>query len=184
MEREGRISTFQPPEKSRIRVGLAGDGSTEIHFPMLRNPTVALGLLAFLMLWIGVTVLFFKEHAPLIFIIAWMLMDVFVGSWVLSLLFGSTSAYVRAGEITIVSRLLGIPVRRRHLVLSEITDVRSGAGMSSGSTVYRRIQIDQKGKGAISFGDGIPDSIEADWIASTIAKALGLQGSRAGSAAR
>ena len=46
--------------------------------------------------------------------------------------------------------------------------------MSAGSTVYRRIQIHRAGKNTISFGDGIPDSIEADWIASTIAKAVGL----------
>jgi hypothetical protein len=173
-QRDARISAFQAPEKSRIRVALANDGSTEIFFPAFRNPAVALTMLGFLVLWIGVTIVLFRDHAPLIFRIAWPIMDVLIGIWVLSLLFGSTSVHARNGEITIVSRLLGIPIRNRHLALSEINDIRSGSGMSSGNTVYRRIQIHRAGKDTISFGDGIPDSIEADWIASTIAKAVGL----------
>jgi hypothetical protein len=67
-----------------------------------------------------------------------------------------------------------VPIRHRHLTLSQVNDIRSGSGMYAGNTVYRRIQIHRAGKDTISFGDGIPDSIEADWIASTIAKAVGL----------
>ena len=131
-------------------------------------------MLGFLVLWIGLTIVIFKDNAPLIFKIAWPFSDVLIGIWVLSLLFGSTSAHARNGEITIVSRLLGIPIRNRHLALSEINDIRTGSGMYAGNTVYGRIQIYCAGKDTISFGDGIPDSIEADWIASTIAKAVGL----------
>jgi hypothetical protein len=174
-QRDARINAFQAPEKSRIRVALAGDGSTEVFFPAFRNPAVALAMLGFLVLWIGVTIVIFKDNAPLIFKIAWPFMDVLIGSWVLSLLFGSTTAHAGNGEITIVSRLIGIPIRNRHLTLSQIDDIRSGAGMSAGNSVYRRIQIHRAGKDTVSFGDGIPDSIQADWIASTIAKAVGLR---------
>jgi hypothetical protein len=173
-QRDARISGFQPPEKSPIRVALAHDGSTEIFFPAFRNPAVGLVMLGFLVLWIGVTIIIFKDNAPLIFKIAWPFSDVLIGIWVLALLVGSTSAHARNGEITIVSRLLGIPIRNRHLALSQINDIRSGSGMYAGNTVYRRIQIHCAGNDTISFGDGIPDSIEADWIASTIAKAVGL----------
>jgi hypothetical protein len=173
-QRDARINAFQAPEKSRIRVGLAGDGSTEVLFPAFRNPAVALSMLGFMVLWIGLTIVIFKDNAPLVFKIAWPFSDVLIGIWVLSLLFGSTIAHARNGEITIVSRLLGIPIRKRHLALSEINDIRTGSGMYAGNTVYRRIQIHRAGKDTISFGDGIPDSIEADWIASTIAKAVGL----------
>jgi hypothetical protein len=174
-QRDARINTFQPPEKSRIRVTLAADGSTEVSFPAFRNPGVALPTVAFFALWIGVTIIIFKDNGPLIFKLAWPLMDLLIGSWVMSLLFGSTSVRARSGEITVVNRLLGIPVRSRRLALSDINDIRSGSGMSSGSTVYRHVQIDCAGNERISFGDGIRDSIEADWIASTIAKAVGLQ---------
>lgn len=173
-QRNARITAFQAPEKSRIRVALADDGSTEVFFPSFRNPAVALAVLGFLVLWIGLTIILFKDNAPLIFRIAWPFSDVLIGIWVLSLLFGSTSAHARNGEVTIVSRLLGIPIRNHHLVLSQINDIQSGAGMYAGNTVYRRIQIHLTGKDTISFGDGIPDSIEADWIASTIANAVGL----------
>jgi hypothetical protein len=173
-QRDARINAFQAPEKSRIRVALAADGSTEIFFPAFRNPAVALAVLGFLVLWIGLTIIIFKDNAPLIFKIAWPFSDVLIGIWVLALLVGSTSAHVRNGEITIVSRLLAIPIRNRHLALSQINDIRSGSGMSAGNTVYRRIQIHRAGQDTISFGDGIPDSIEANWIASTIAKAVGL----------
>jgi hypothetical protein len=173
-QRDARINAFQAPEKSRIRVAFADDGSTEILFPAFRTPAVALAVLGFLVLWIGLTIVIFKDNAPLIFKIAWPFSDVLIGVWVLSLLFGSTSAHARNGEITIVSRLLGIPIRQRHLALSQINDIRSGSGMYAGNTVYRRIQIHRAGQDTINFGDGIPDSIEADWIASTIAKAVGL----------
>src|SRR5208282_3538670 len=111
------------------RVARAADGSTEIFFPAFRNPAVALGMLGFLVLWIGLTIILFKDHAPLIFRIAWPFSDLLIGIWVLSLLFGSTSAHARNGEITIVSRLLGIPIRKRHTSLSQINDIRSGSGM-------------------------------------------------------
>jgi len=176
-QRDARVNAFQPPEKSRIRVALAADGSTEVFFLAFRNPAVALALLGFLVLWIGLTIILFKDHAPLIFRIAWPFSDVLIGIWVLSLLFGSTSVHARNGDLTIVWRLLGIPLWSRHLSLSEIDDIRSGSGTSAGNTVYRRIQIHRAGNAAISFGDGIADSIEADWIASTIAKAVGLSGS-------
>jgi hypothetical protein len=173
-QRDARINAFQAPEKSRIRVALGADGSTEVFFPAFRNPAVALAVLGFLVLWIGLTIIIFKDNAPLIIKIAWPFSDVLIGIWALALLFGSTSAHARNGEITIVSRLLGIPIRHRYLVLSQINDIRSGSGMYAGNTVYRRIQIHRAGNDIVSFGDGIPDSIEADWIASTIAKAVGL----------
>jgi len=173
-QREVRISGFQPPEKSPIRVALAHDGSTEIFFPAFRSPAVALPMLGVFVFWMGVTFIIFKDNAPLIFKIAWPFSDVLLGFWMLSMLFGSTTARARNGEITIVSRLLGIPIRRRHLALSQINDIRSGSGMSSVNTVYRRIQIHCAGNDTISFGDGISDSIQADWIASTTAKAVGL----------
>jgi hypothetical protein len=173
-QRDARITAFQAPEKSRIRVALADDGATEIFFPPFRNPAVGLVVLGFLVLWIGLTIVIFKDGAPLIFKIAWPLSDVLIGLWTLTLLFGSTSVHARNGEITIVSRILGIPIRHRYLALSEINDIRSGSGMYAGNTVYRRIQIHGAGGNTTSFGDGIPDSIEADWIASTVARAVGL----------
>jgi hypothetical protein len=173
-QREARVNAFQAPEKSRIRVALAADGATEVFFPAFRNPGVALMMLSVLALWLGITMIIFEDRGPLIFKIAWPLMDVLLGSFTLALLLGSTSAHARNGEITIVSRLLGIPIRQRHLPLAEINDIRSASGMSAGRTVYRRIQIHRAGNEIVSFGDGIPDSIEADWIASTLAKAVGL----------
>jgi hypothetical protein len=174
VQREARVNAFQPPEQSRIRVALATDGATEVFFPAFRNPGVALMVTAFLAIWLGLTMVLVKDQGPLLFKILWTLSDVFLGSWALALVFGSTSARARNGEITIVSRILGIPIRHRHLALSQITDIRSGSGMNAANTVYRRIQIHGVGNQIVSFGDGIPDSIEADWIASTLAKAVGL----------
>jgi len=174
VQREARVNAFQPPKQSRIRVALATDGATEVFFPAFRNPGVALMVTAFLAIWLGLTMVLVKDQGPLLFKILWTLSDVFLGSWALALVFGSTSARARNGEITIVSRILGIPIRHRHLALSQITDIRSGSGMNAANTVYRRIQIHGVGNQIVSFGDGIPDSIEADCIASTLAKAVGL----------
>ena len=48
--RNQRVSEFRP-QGSAIRFGLRTDGQTEIHFRAFRNPSITLGLLAFLALW-------------------------------------------------------------------------------------------------------------------------------------
>jgi len=173
--RDARVKAFETPEQSRIRVTLTDDGSTEIFFPAFRNPGVALWVTAFLVVWSGVTFIIFKYNAPLIFKIVWPLFDMLIGIWTMFLLFGSTAVVIGRGEMTIVSRLIGIPVRRRRLAVSEISEIGTGAGMYAGNTVYRRIQVHRTGKDTLNFGDGIPDSIEAEWIASKITQAIGLE---------
>jgi hypothetical protein len=176
VQRDTRVNDFQPPEISRIRVGLANDGALEIFFPAFRNPAIALGMLAFMIAWTAGTLMIFESGGPLIFKILWPLFQAMLGVWVLALVFVSTSVHVMGDEMTVTWRLLGIPVRRRHLLASEITDIRSMSGMYAGNTVYRRIQVRLKNqRSPLNFGDGIRDSIQADWIAVRIARILGLQ---------
>ena len=79
---------FNPRRSHEYGSASSSDGSTEIFFPAFRNPSVALGVLGFLVLWISLTIVIFKDNAPLIFRIAWPSTDLLVGFWVLSLLFG------------------------------------------------------------------------------------------------
>ena len=171
--RNQRVSEFRP-QGSAIRFGLRTDGQTEIHFRAFRNPSITLGLLAFLALWYVITYLIFKQHAPLIFRIMWPVFDAILVVWVISLMFGTTTVLIGDGQLQVTRRLLGMPASTRRVPADEVLDVRSIAGMTAGTTVYRRIQV-RYGRGKeLNFGDGIKDPIEADWLATKIGETLGL----------
>lgn len=171
--RDQRVSKFRP-QGSTIRFGLTPGGQTEIYFRAFRNPSVVLGLLGFLAIWSGVTCLIFKEHAPLIFKIMWPVLEAIVVVWVISAMFGTTTVLIGDGELKVTWRLLSIPVSTRRVPSGDVLDVRSIAGMTAGTTVYRRIQVRCRHTRELNFGDGIGDPIEADWLATKIGEALGL----------
>jgi hypothetical protein len=171
--RNQRVIEFRP-QGSAIRFGLRNDGQTEIHFRAFRNPSITFGLLAFLAVWSGITYLIFKQHAPLIFRIMWPVFETIVAVWVVSLMFGTTTVLIGDGQLKVTWRILGIPASTRRVPVGDVLDVRSIAGMTAGTTVYRRIQVRYGHGGKITFGDGIENPIEADWLATKIAETLGL----------
>jgi len=172
IRRDQRVSEFRP-QGSAIRIGLTADGHTEVYFRAFRNPSVTFSLLGFLAIWSSVTYLIFKEHAPLIFRIMWPVFESILVLWVIAMMFGTTTVLVGEGELKVTRRLCGIPVSTRQVQSSEVRDVRSIAGMTAGTTVYRRIQVRYGHGGELNFGDGIGDPVEADWLVTEIAKALG-----------
>jgi hypothetical protein len=176
--RDQRVSEFRP-QGSAIRFGLTTGGQTEIYFRAFRNPSVVLGLLGFLAIWSGVTYLIFSENAPLIFKVTWPALEAIVVVWVMAMMFGSTTVLIGDGELKVMWRLLGIPISTRRIASGDVLDVRSIAGMTAGTTVYRRIQVRYGNRSELNFGDGIKDPIEADWLATEICKALGLTGTSA-----
>ncbi len=137
------------------------------------------GLLGFLAIWSGCTYVIFKDHAPLIFKIMWPASEAIVLVWVISLTLGTTTVLIGAGELKVTRRLCGLPVSTRRISSSDVRDVRSIAGMTAGTTLYRRIQVRCGNSKELNFGDGIKDPIEADWLAAKIVEALGLTGTSA-----
>jgi hypothetical protein len=176
--RDQRVSEFRP-QGSAIRFGPTADGHAEIYFRPFRNPSVILGLLGFLAIWSASTYVIFKEHAPLIFRIVWPVFEAILVLWVVSMMFGSTTVLIGDGELKMTWRFCGIRVSTRRVPSSEARDVRSIAGMTAGTTVYRRIQVRYGQRGELNFGDGIKDPIEADWLATRIGEALGVTQARA-----
>jgi hypothetical protein len=173
IRRNQRVSEFRPQD-SAIRIGPTADGHTEVYFRAFRVPSVIFGLLIFLAIWSGVTYLILTENAPLIFKIVWPASESFLVIWAIAIMFGTTTVLVGDGELKVTWRLCGIPVSTRRVQSSEVRDVRSIAGMSAGTTVYRRIQVRYGHGGELNFSDGIGDPVEADWLATEISKALGL----------
>jgi hypothetical protein len=171
--RNQRVGEFRP-QGSAIRFGLNPDGQTEIHFRAFRNPSITFGLLGFLAIWSCITYLIFKEHAPLFFRIMWPVFEAIVVVWVISLMFGTTTVLIGDGRLKVTWRVLGIPASTRRVPTGDVLDVRSIAGMTAGTTVYRRIQVHYGHGKKLTFGDGIEDPIEADWLATKIAETLGL----------
>ena len=104
----------------------------------------------------------------------WPVFDAILVVWVISLMFGTTTVLIGDGPLKVTRHLLGIPASTRRVPSCDVLDIRSIAGMTAGTTVYRRIQV-RYGRGEkLNFGDGIEDPIEADWLATKIAETLGL----------
>jgi hypothetical protein len=89
-------------------------------------------------------------------------------------MFGTTTVLIGDGRLKVTWRVLGIPASTRRVPTGDVLDVRSIAGMTAGTTVYRRIQVHYGHGKKLTFGDGIEDPIEADWLATKIAETLGL----------
>jgi hypothetical protein len=170
--RDQRVSEFRPQD-SAIRISPTADGHTEVYFRAFRNPSVIFGMLVFLAIWTGATYVILIDNAPLIFRIMWPAFESILVIWAIVMMFGTTTVLVGEGELKVTRRLCGIPVSTRRVQSSEVSDVRSIAGMTAGTTVYRRIQVRYGHGGELNFGDGIGDPIEADWLVTEIAKALG-----------
>jgi hypothetical protein len=80
---------------------------------------------------------------------------------------------VDTGTLTVASGYL-TPGRERSLTAADIADVVPAIGMQSGKTVYYDIVIRRKDGKKTTAGSSVRDKREADWLAATIKKSLGI----------
>jgi hypothetical protein len=164
---------YRQPPGSRIRVATNRRG-TEIEFPAARNPSAAAALSLFLVLWTGATGYLIYLRAPIIFPLVSGLFELFILMGVLDLWLEVSRVVVDAGVVTIGTGYL-YPGRERTVSAAEIENVKPAIGMRSGTAVYYDIAIDRKGGKRILAGRSVRDKREAEWLAGTIKRALGLE---------
>jgi hypothetical protein len=78
-----------------------------------------------------------------------------------------------AGTLTVATGYL-YPGKERSLAASEIADVTIRIGMQAGSTPYYDVVVLRKGRKKVVAGRSVRDKREAEWLAATIKRALGL----------
>lgn len=164
-------TVYQQPADSRIVVTSNRRG-TEVLFPAARNPGAATSLTLFWLLWIGCIGIQLYFRAPLVFPIVTGLAGLLILVGVLDLWLAVSRVTVDGGTLTWATGYL-FPGRERTLQRSEIADVVATIGMQAGTTVYYDVTVVRKGGKKIKVGRSVRDKREAEWVASTIRKALG-----------
>lgn len=176
-ERQTRIqpagTEYKQPMDSRITVTRNRRG-TEIMFPAARNPGVATGSTAFTLLWLAIVWVLFLFKAPVAFPVVFGLFGLLFIFVTLKLWLGVSRVTVDAGALAVASGYLS-PGRERRLERGEIADVTIAIGMQAGSRPYYDVVILRKSGRKVVAGHGMRDKREAEWLATTIKSALGLE---------
>ena len=166
------LTAYQQPAHSRIAVTTHRRG-TEIVFPAARNPGAATGLTVFTFIWCGALGIQLFLHAPIIFPIVTALFGLLLMMGVLDLWLKVSRVTVDAGTVTVATGYLE-PGRERRLMAAEVADVVAAIGMQAGKTVYYDVVIRRKDGKKTTAGGSVRDKREAEWLAVTIKKALGI----------
>jgi hypothetical protein len=166
------LTAYHQPVGSRIAVTTNRRG-TEIVFPAARNPGAATGLTVFTFIWLGALGIQLYLHAPIIFPIVTSLFGLLLTIGVLDLWLKVSRVTVDAGTVTVATGYLE-PGRERKLTAAEVADVVAAIGMQAGKTVYYDVVIRRKDGKKTTAGRSVHDKREAEWLAATIKKSLGV----------
>jgi hypothetical protein len=168
---------LQQPPHSRIVVGPAASGGTELNFPAGRNPGAAVGTTAFLLIWTGVVWLLVALKAPIFFPVFFGLFDILFFIIVLDLWLGTATVVIGAGSVTVRRGILGLG-KRREFLCSEVNDIKMPIGMQSGGktgTPYYNIKLSLLSGKELTVDENIKDKQEAEWLIAQITKSIGLK---------
>ena len=168
------VATYVQPPTSRIRVGMSLRGGMEFIFPPCRNPGSALLLTVIVAILAGVVWLIVKQHGPMParFIVGFLdliLIYAAVYSWT-----HATRVEVTPEAVTVTQSTLGIS-RCRTIAASEIAEIKTKIGMTSGTNVYHDLKLVLRDESEIVAGSTIKDAREAEWLAAEMTKALKRQ---------
>jgi hypothetical protein len=171
-EEDRAVADYRQPADSRIRVITSGRG-VEVTFPPARNLAVAAGTMFFMLIWGTVCWGLFHYHAPLIFPIVFGLFQLLLVWITLQLWLGLSRVTATAGTLLVDSGL-GWTGKEQSLPAGTIADVTTAIGMQAGGTPYYDVVIRQKDGKKVIAGRAVRDKLEAEWLALTIKRALGL----------
>jgi hypothetical protein len=162
---------YRQPAASPIRVS-TGPRGTQIVFPAARNPGAALGLTAFAALWAAIIWLIVHLKAPVLFLVAFGLVE-------LAVLYGVLRMWLRVVEVTAgrdgitIASGFGAPGDPVHIDRRDIEAIEVKIGLQAGTTVYYDLAVLQPSGRRTNAGSGIRDKREAEWLAGLIRDAIG-----------
>jgi hypothetical protein len=165
-------AAYRQPADSRIAVTRNRRG-TEILFPAARNPGPAVGMTLFLVIWLAALGVQLYLKAPIVFPIVTGVFGILIAIFALDLWLKVSRVTVDSGTLTIATGYLE-PGRERKLTAAEVSDVVTAIGMQAGKTVYYDVLIRRKDGKKTTAGRSVRDKREAEWLAATIKKSLGI----------
>jgi hypothetical protein len=171
-EDEPAQEPYRRPANSRIVVTTNRRG-TEILFPALRNPGVAAGFVGFTLGWTAVVLALLKFNAPLLFPIVFGLFWILLVFGTLQQLLSVSRVVAQPGSLAVAHGYLS-GGRERTIPASEIADITLKIGMQAGSRPYYDVMVARSNGKQVAAGRWVRDKREAEWLAATIKKELGL----------
>lgn len=135
----------------------------EIFFAAGRNPSAAISLTAFFVIWTGLCVFLFFI-APVIFPLVSSLFGLFIAYGVLDLWLAARRVVIGKEAVEITSGLLGWE-RTVTLPREEIADIKVAIGMRTNTTLYYDLKICCRGGRKHTAGSAIRDQRQAEWLA-------------------
>jgi hypothetical protein len=173
---------YRQPADSRIKV-TANLRGVEIYFAAARNLGAATGGTVFTAIWVAVVWFLIQFKAPLLFPIVFGLFGLLLIYGTLQLWLGVSRVTVNASSIAIASGYLS-PGGERSLNAGDVADISTTIGMQAGTTPYYDLVIVLKNGKKVIAGRSVRDKREAEWLAITLRKALGLTPSQTRTSAR
>jgi len=172
-QREAKeLSEYRQPPGSRIRVSLSQAG-VEILFPAARNPGAAAGLTAFTAVWVAITWALVHYKTPVVFPLVFGFFDLLLLWFSLELWLGVSRVTAGSGALLLATGL-GYPGRAQKISAGMIAEVVPVIGMQAGSTPYYDVVVRSKTGEKMIAGRSVRDKREAEWLAVTLKKSLGL----------
>ena len=147
--------------QSKIIVRDSGDGK-ELIFPALRNPGNAFFGTLFFLGWTTAAVFMTKLHAPIVFSILFLLLDVLIGVFWFDMTFRRSR--LTANRQRLISRQRWLFFQRvKEWPAASIRNVSCKTGMTSGQHRYYDLVASLDNGKTAKLASAIPTKIEADW---------------------
>ena len=109
-------------------------------FDAARHKGAALGLTAFLALWLGFNYLLVHLNAPIFFPIIWGIFSLLILLGVLDLWFERRSIEVHPDHLVLTGGILGLG-KTHEIQRSTIHEIKPVRGMQAGNKLFYRVQI-------------------------------------------
>jgi hypothetical protein len=128
---------------------------------------------AFTAVWVAITWALLHYRTPMMFPLIFGCFDLLL-LWIsLELWLGVSRVTARSGAL-LLAKGLGYPGREQKIGAGMITDVVPAIGMQAGSMPFYDVVVRRKDGAKMIAGRSVRDKREAEWLAITLEKALGL----------
>ena len=158
-------------EHSRIKV-TDGAGGREFYFPPARNLVNVVGFTMFSLIWTGFTLATFLMFKSLFFEIVFGLVNVLLVMGCFDMWFRSSRVTINGTSVRATKHWLFIGPTRTFDA-GDIAQFEIKAGMTSGQTVFYNLQLVTRAGKRVTVGTGVPNQLEAGWLAKEMNRALG-----------
>ena len=152
------------------------EAGIEYHFGAARNPSFAIGLTVFLLIWSGALLVQIALDVPSIFSVVWGLFELLLIVVVADLWLGATTVTIGSQTIRRQHAVAGIGTTRvipsKDVVKIELHISMQTTGRSG--TPYYEIRATKADQRHLSFGSGISNKTHAEWLAREMRVAIGL----------